>query len=187
VTTILFMALAPGSHALDQSAGTLQVKTYREGVAARVGHDLVIDVTKWDATVEVGADGAIAAIALHADPRSLRVREGLHGVKPLSDRDRGDIAKTIDEKILGGSAIELHSTGCEPGSPAATRVQGELTIAGATRPIAFELAASEDGRVRATVPVVQSNWGIKPYRGLMGALKVRDDIEVVVDARLPLA
>ena len=27
--------------------GSLVVKTYREGVAAKVGHDLVIDVTEW--------------------------------------------------------------------------------------------------------------------------------------------
>ena len=184
--TICAMALAQGSHALDHSAGTLQVKTYREGVAARVGHDLVIDVTKWDATVEVGADGAITAIGLHADPRSLAVREGLRGVKPLSDRDRADIARTIDEKILGGAAIELRTSGCEAPSAATTRVRGELTMAGTTRPIEFELGVSEDGRISAAVPVVQSQWGIKPYRGLMGALKVRDDIEVVVDARLPV-
>ncbi len=66
-------------------------------------------------------------------------------------------------------------------------MRGELTLAGATRPVAFELATREDGRISATVRVVQSEWGIKPYRGLMGALKVRDDIEVVVDARLPVA
>ena len=65
-------------------------------------------------------------------------------------------------------------------------MRGELTIAGTTRPIEFELGVGEDGRISATVPVVQSRWGIKPYRGLMGALKVRDDIEVVVDARLPV-
>jgi len=187
MTTIYAMALAQGSHVLDQSAGTLQVKTYREGVAARVGHDLVIDVAKWSATVEVGVDGAITAITLHADPRSLAVREGLRGVKPLSDRDRADIARTIDEKILKGAAIDLSTSECEGAPGAATRARGELTLAGATRPIAFELAVGEDGRVSATVRVVQTQWGIKPYRGLMGALKVRDDIEVVVDARLPVA
>ena len=41
--------------------------------------------------------------------------------------------------------------------------------------------------VHGTIPVTQSAWGIKPYRGLMGALKVRDDVEVVIDARLPAA
>ena len=33
--------------------------------------------------------------------------------------------------------------------------------------------------------MTQSDWGIKPYRGLMGALKVRDEIEVVIAANLP--
>ena len=36
-----------------------------------------------------------------------------------------------------------------------------------------------------TIPLTQSDWGIKPYRGLMGALKVRDELEIVLDARLP--
>jgi hypothetical protein len=39
--------------------------------------------------------------------------------------------------------------------------------------------------VRGTLPVTQSEWGIKRYRGMMGALKVRDTIEVVLDVPLP--
>ena len=45
-------------------------------------------------------------------------------------------------------------------------------------------AVADDGHVTGTIPVTQTAWGIKPYRGLMGALKVRDDVEVVIDARL---
>jgi hypothetical protein len=33
--------------------------------------------------------------------------------------------------------------------------------------------------------VTQSDWGIKPYRGLMGALKVRDTVEIDIDVALP--
>ena len=51
------------------------------------------------------------------------------------------------------------------------------------RPIAFRSTA--DGRVRGTVPVTQRYWGIKPYRGMMGALMVRDTIEIVLDVPLP--
>jgi hypothetical protein len=32
--------------------------------------------------------------------------------------------------------------------------------------------------------VTQTTWGIKPHRGLMGGLKVRDDVQVVIDAPL---
>ena len=60
-------------------------------------------------------------------------------------------------------------------------MRGELELAGTRRPASFELTAAADGRVRGTLPVTQSEWGIKPYRGMMGALKVRDTVEVVLD------
>ena len=43
------MALASGIHRLGPHNASLQVKTYREGMAAKVGHN-VIHVTRWDAT-----------------------------------------------------------------------------------------------------------------------------------------
>jgi polyisoprenoid-binding protein YceI len=150
--------------------GSLEVHTYREGVAAKVGHDLIIEVESWEGSDEGGT------LELTADPRSLRVREGHRGVKPLTDKDRDEIRKTIEAKVLGTQPIAFRST-----LVADDAVEGELTIAGATRPVAFQLQREGD-RVRATVRVVQSQWGIKPYRGLMGALKVRDDVEVVLDA-----
>ena len=153
-------------------------------MAQKVGHDLIIDVGQWEATAEVGEDGTLSAVQLNADPRSLQVREGLRGIKPLTDKDRADIRKTIDEKILRGQPIAFRSNAVEPGNGGLT-VRGELDLAGATRPASFELSAAADGRVSGTLPVTQSEWGIKPYRGLMGALKVRDSLEVVFDGRLP--
>jgi polyisoprenoid-binding protein YceI len=153
-------------------------------VAQKVGHDLIIDVERWEATAEVDENGMLSAVQLNADPRSLQVREGLHGVKPLTEKDRADIRKTIDEKILRGQPIAFRSTAVELGSGELT-VRGELDLADTTRPASFELNAAPDGRVSGTLPVIQSEWGIKPYRGLMGALKVRDTIEVVLDVSLP--
>ena len=140
---------------------TLTVKTFREGVAAKAGHDLVIEVTRWSATI--ADDGAVE---LSADPRSLEIREGLRGAKPLSDRDRREILKNIEQKVLGTQPIEFR--GSADGS-------GELTMAGATRPLTVQ--RTPDG---GHATVTQSEWGIKPYRGLMGALKVRDEVEVIV-------
>jgi hypothetical protein len=42
-----------------------------------------------------------------------------------------------------------------------------------------------DGRVASTIALVQSRWGIKPYRALMGALKVSDEVVVAIEGRLP--
>lgn len=182
------MPIAAGTHELGPDNASLQVKTYREGVAAKVGHDLVMDVTRWEATVDVSPDPASAAVALSADPRSLEVRQGLRGVKPLTDKDRGEIRKTIDDKVLRGQPIAFRSTEVGPPDDSGRFVvRGDLTVGGETRPVTADLALSPDGHVSGTIPLTQSEWGIKPYRGLMGALKVRDALEVVIDARLPAA
>jgi len=169
---------------LGPDNATLLVKVYREGVAARMGHDLVLEVTRWEATVDV--DAASPAIELTADPRSLEVREATGGVAPLTDRDRAEIAKNIDRNVLRGEPIAFRSTTVRR-SDDRLLVEGELTMAGRTAHVAAQLDVAGDGQISGTVPLTQSAWGIKPYRGLMGALKVRDEVEVVIDARLPPA
>jgi hypothetical protein len=164
----------------------MEVRTYREGVAQMAGHDLIIDVGRWHAGAEVSAEGALSSIELEVDPRSLEVREGLHGVKPLTDNDRSKIREDIERKVLGAEPISFRSTAVES-SGEQVRVQGELTLAGSTRPVSYELGISSDGRTHGALPVTQTEFGIKPYRGFMGALKVRDVVEVAIDVRLPSA
>lgn len=180
------MALAPGTHSIGPENGSCRIHTYREGVAQKVGHDLIIEVAQWQASVEVGEDGTPAAISLEADPRSLQILEGHRGVKPLTDSDRAEIRSNIDEKILRGQPISFRASGVELAGRRMV-VSGELTMAGSTRPVTLELELDEHGAVRGTLPVTQSEWGIKPYRAFMGALKVRDTVEVVLDAKLPTA
>jgi polyisoprenoid-binding protein YceI len=175
-------ALAPGRHSVGPDSGSLRVKTYREGVAAKVGHDLVLEVGAWEATVQSGDAGT--SIELTADSASLRVLSGERGVKPLTEKDRDEIRHTIDAKVLQRQPITFRSTSVRP-ADGGLAVDGELTIGDTTRPVSARLELGADGRLTGTIPVVQTQWGIKPYRGLMGALKVRDDVEIVVDARLP--
>lgn len=173
-----------GSHAVGPPDGELLVLTYREGLAQKVGHDLVLEVRAWQAAVEVGEDGMPVSVTLDADPRSLHVRRGLHGVKPLTDSDRASIRANIAKQVLGADPITFQSTDVDAFGRQLT-VTGDLAMAGTTRPLTFTAALSEDGRVRATLTLTQSQWGIAPYRALMGALKVRDAVEVVLDAFLP--
>lgn len=171
---------------LGPQDGTLMVKTYREGVAQRIGHDLIMEVARWEATVDVARDGTIRSVQLNADPGSLHVREAHNGIKPLTDKDRDDIRASTQNKVLRGRPIVFASTAIDPRDGAIT-VRGELTLADTTRPAAFDIAVSSDGRVTGTLPVTQSEWGIKPYKAFMGSLKVRDTVEIVLDVSLPSA
>jgi polyisoprenoid-binding protein YceI len=180
---IAAVSLAPGTHQIGPQTGTLEVHTYREGLAQKVGHDLIIDVGDWSATAQVAPSGHLSAVTLQVDTRSLEVREGLRGVKPLSDKDKADIRKSIDEKVLLGQPISFRSDAVE--TVGGLTIRGELSIVGSKRPASFELELSEDGRITGQAPVVQSEFGIKPYKAFMGALKVRDEVEIVLDVKLP--
>jgi polyisoprenoid-binding protein YceI len=144
----------------------------------------LIDVTAWQATLEVGEDPAQSSLVLEADATSLRVREGTGGMQALDDDDKASIQETIDDEILKRERIEFRSTEVQQADGARMTVQGDLEIAGTARPIAFELTIGDDGELIGSAVVKQSDWGIKPYSALFGALKVADDVEVVIDARL---
>jgi YceI-like protein len=171
------------TYRLGPDDGTLSVRTKRTGAAAKAGHDLLIDVTSWDATIELGEE---TTIALKADGGSLRVREGTGGMQALQDEDKDNIRQTIDDEVLMGERIAFRSTGVKPCTGAAgLSVEGELTLLGETRPITFDLEITGEGGLRAVAVVKQSDWGMKPYTGLFGALKVVDEVEVGLDAALP--
>jgi polyisoprenoid-binding protein YceI len=178
------VSLQTGTYKLGPGDGTLSVRTGRTGAAAKAGHDLLIDVTAWEATLTVGDDPAATSIELEADATSLRVREGKGGMQSLGDDDKANIQQTIDDDVLKRRAIAFRSTSVT-GGDGGLSVQGELTLAGTTRPLAFDLDVGEDGRLCAVAVVKQSDWGMKPYSALFGALKVADDVRVEIDAGLP--
>ncbi len=180
------MPIMPGAHQLGPENATLQVKTERRGAAAMAGHDLTIDVTSWEGTLEAGESPDRFSMKLSVDPGSLQVKEGTGGVQPLGEDDKADIKQTIEDEVLGSEPIEFHSTGAEPlDGGRRLRVTGELTLNGNTHPLDFVLDLSSEGQVSGRATITQSNWGIKPYSGLFGTLKVRDEVEVVAEASLP--
>ena len=105
-------------------------------------------------------------------------------LRSLGDDDKANIHTTIDDEVLKRQAIAFRSTQVT-GTDARLSVQGELTLAGVTRPLAFDVVVGDGGRVTGTAVVKQSDWGIKPYSTLFGALKVADDVRIEIDAGLP--
>ena len=190
------MAASTGTYHLGPDAGRVVIKTTRAGLAARVGHDLSIDVARWSADIAVPGGTALAETALaetaadalsaatvtaELDLGSLVVREGVGGARPLSDSDRRDIESTMRKILSGGgggggpATAAFRSTRVIPSS-AGGAIEGTLTLNGRSQPVRLQLTSPAAGRYRGTVTIVQSAFGIKPYTGFFGALKLRDEV-----------
>lgn len=174
------MSIQPGTHKLGPDNGTLTVNTKRTGAAAKAGHDLTIAVESWDATLTIGDDPSQSSLTLNADAGSLRVVEGSGGISALGDSDKDNIKKTIDDDVLKRQSIEFKSTSVQ-GSNGSLAVAGDLTLRGKTAPLTFDLSVGDDGKVSGTAVIKQTNWGMKPYSALFGALKVADEVTVSIE------
>ena len=179
------MAVHAGPQELGTSRGRIVLHTFRDGLAAQAGHDLTIEVGRWSGVLSLNDDLSPASLDARIDLNSLIVREGTGGLKPLTDRDRREIAVTA-RKTLG---VDRHpeatftATDFKPDAGGGL-ITGTLTLAGAARPLQLQVSKTGPARYHATGSVVQSQHGIKPYSGFLGALKVRDAVEVDVDVDL---
>jgi polyisoprenoid-binding protein YceI len=181
------MPIEPGTYDVGPDAGKLTVRTGRRGAIAKVGHDLVIEVGTWGATVQIAPEVEQSVIEMTADSRTLQVIEGTGGIQALGDEERAGIEQTINQEVLKGTPIAFRSTSVQAAGPDRLRVQGDLELAGGINPVAFELWLGDGGHVTASAVVKQSAWGMKPYTALFGTLKVADEVEVAVDAHLQAA
>ena len=183
------MAASTGTYRLGPDNGRVVIKTTRAGLAARVGHDLTLDVTRWSADITVpGDDLSAATVTAELDLGSLAVGEGTGGARALTDSDRRDIESTM-RKILGAgaqAAATFRSTRVIPSSVGGA-IEGTLTLNGRSQPVRLQLTSPAQGRYRGTVTVVQSAFGIKPYSGFFGALKLRDEVVAEFEVHLSRA
>src|SRR3954467_13502005 len=144
------------TYRLGPDDGTLSVRTQRTGAAAMAGHNLLIHATRWGATIELGP---AARVEGEGDGSSLRVIDGSGGMQALQDEDKQNIEQTIDDEVLHGDLVEFRSLDVKP-KGAGLRVDGELTLNGATRPLGFDIDIGGDGELSAVAVVKQTDWGM---------------------------
>jgi hypothetical protein len=193
------VAATSGNFRLGPDAGRVVIKTTRAGLAARAGHDLTIEVTRWSAQVQVPAedDGGLAAATVSADLDlgSLEVREGTGGALPLTDRDRREIKKQMGQ-ILGSATATFASTrvipsgsgggsGSSGSGSSSGAVEGTVTLNGKPQPARLQVTAPGDGQYRGSATLTQTGFGIKPYSGFFGTLKLKDEVTLEFQLTLP--
>jgi polyisoprenoid-binding protein YceI len=177
------VSIPAGTYRFGPENGTLAVYTGRTGAVARAGHDLLLHVTGWEGTLEIGADTAPSRLEVHADGGSLKVQQGTGGMQALDDDDKANIEQTIDDEVLRRDQITFRSTEVAA-ADGGLRVTGDLTLLGHTAPLVLDIAVG-DGALTAAAVVRQTDFGMKPYSALFGALKVADEVRVSLAAAWP--
>jgi polyisoprenoid-binding protein YceI len=62
-------------------------------------------------------------------------------------------------------------------------VSGDLELGGKTKAVEF-VVKGDGGAITSSASFKQSDWGIKPYSALFGALKVNDEVTVEVEGNV---
>jgi polyisoprenoid-binding protein YceI len=171
---------------LTAADGDLLVHTEVAGRAAKIGHRLTIAMRRWQATVR-WSGGEPAAAKLTVDVDSLEVLRGEGGVTPLSAPEkilvRLNALRQLDVGRFPQICFEAKTIEKSGGG---YRLAGVLQIRGKTRAQVIELRTDDLGvawRLSSQAGVRQSDFGVKQYSLLMGALKVADGVTVSYTAQ----
>ncbi|HEU4536897.1 MAG TPA: YceI family protein [Polyangiaceae bacterium] len=166
----------------DASNSAVFVNSYREGMLARVGHDVTFRVHQY--TVEV--DPNTLMMNARFDATSLKLeRATADGKTPsdVSDKDRKEIESNAAKDVLKADKfpeVLFQSTQVTPLGPGQYQVKGNLTLRGQTREIQFN-THSENGRQVADIKINQPDFGIEQFKALLGALKIRPELDIRVE------
>jgi polyisoprenoid-binding protein YceI len=183
-----------GTFTIDPGQSALVVQVFKDGVAATLAHDHVVqaralsgtiaydpqrpDASSIEVKVEVGS--------LQADEPATRRKFGLEG-EP-SAKDRADIEATMksDGQLAAARfpAITFASTSIAKQADGRFLVTGRLTIRGVAQEVKFPAQITLDGgllRGRAQLTFKQSSFGYQPYRAVLGTIKNKDEVILHID------
>lgn len=173
---------------LGPGSGELLLHTGVTGSAARMGHRLTMLVRSWRAVVEWDGERPVG-VELTADLDSLEVLRGEGGLTPLSGAEKA-LVRTNALKTLRAKRFpqaRFASTEIDRDGDTAS-VSGRLDLNGHTADQLVHVQVEDSGesrRISGRAEVRHSDFGIKPYSMLMGAMKVADEVGVTLVAGYP--
>lgn len=190
-------ASSPVTYTLDPVKSWLYVVVRNDtsSLASRLGHDHAIRATEftgkvtWDTTnaAACAVDLSFPVNALRPDPPGMRERAGLPADGAVSESQLA----TIRENFLGKGqldaatfpTISYKAKTCE-GTTGKVKVTGDLTIHGVTKPVSLTLDVKADPTSFAaggSFTTTHTNFGMKPFTNLGGALRNKDELDFVLD------
>ena len=158
-----------------------RIYTYKEGLLSAVGHDLLLEVGAFEVAVEPG-EGLTATFETRSIAVINALRDGVPDPAALSDKDRTTIAGYLHDDVLHSRRhpkITFRGTDFreDDDEDDAWEVEGDLNLHGRTRSLTATVALRDDRWV-SRVRIHQPDYGIAPFRALMGTLRIAAHVEV---------
>lgn len=152
----------------------IEVRTFKAGMLSKVAHDLLIRSTKH----ELSLDGA--RVMASVDLEALEVVDAQKNGQPdpgaLTHKDKSKIEDTMRNDVLHTKRFPRATF---DGSIESGTIAGDLTLHGKTRRISFKPA--HDGTAfMGELPLLTPDFGIPPFKALMGALKLEPEIRLTI-------
>lgn len=165
----------------DSSNADIHILSFKDGMLAKLAHDLKMKVERFTITVDEEKKHIDASF----DARSVKVvcrrKNGEDDPSGLNALEIATIHSNIEGDVLESKKfqdIRFVSTSITPEGEG-YRIVGDLTLHGKTKSLTT-VAKRKNGRFEAEVKLHQPDFGIKPYSAMMGALKVQADVIVTV-------
>ena len=160
-----------------------QVFTFKAGLLSALGHDLRFSAGQ--VTAELTEGRVVANVVV----RSLTLDGQMKGRAPepvaVGARDAAQIMESLGATLRVQSFTEARFEGSVSSSgEARVSVEGELTLAGQTKAVTLRFDVAS-GSATLDWEFAPSHWGIPPFKGLGGALKLQDRVRVRVQLALP--
>lgn len=179
----------------------LRILVYRDGPLGRFGHNHVVAAGKLRGEVDYVTDmPAKSTFELHIpvremvvdDPRQRRIAGPAFEKNPDPEAVRDTRANMLGPKVLDASSypeVEVRSLAVRGQLPALT-VRVLVRLRGAEREMEIPVHVRHDDHrlsVRGSLQFAQTTFGIEPFSILLGAVAVRDQVDVEFDltARAP--
>lgn len=183
------MAVSSGKFPIGPDAGQLTIHASGDGLGP-LGHEVILAATVWDGTIELNRDSIeTSAVSVTIDSRSLELQGLLGHVQETSPSEHVDLFRSVEEHLLRTKEFpEISFTSVSVfGTIPKLTVNGHLTLVGQTRPATLDVTVDDvdDGtKMVGRTSVKQTDFGIKPFSALFGAVKIHDRLDVQVAVHL---
>ncbi len=192
LTALVAGADAP-HFAIDPKQSALYCRTRKAGAASALAHDHAIRAT--DLKGEISYDPAhpessrvevtVQTATLLVDAPEDRVKLGLEGGPSDSDR------KKIAENMMDDGQLDVKKfptihfvSSAVKADGDKLRVEGSLTLHGVSHPVSLAVTVkpSAEGQLSGDgeLAIKVSDYGIEPYSALLGAVKNKDQVELLL-------